>query len=403
MPFQVAISGIKAAADDLNVIGNNIANANTAGFKRSRTEFADVYAVTHLGVASETPGSGVTVSRVAQQFDSVHVSFTKNDLDLAIDGEGFFILDDNGSRAYTRAGAFGLDRDGYVVNAAGQKLVTFQVDASGKVTGATGPLKISTADGTPQATSEMTVGVNLDSRETAPTTAFDPTDSSSYNWSTPANTIYDSLGGSHSVTTYYRKTADNTWDAYTSVDGNAVSGPDTLTFSSSGALATPASGLVTTGSFTPSGGAAAMTLTLDYSQATQFGSSFGVNKISQDGFAAGRLTGLDIDKNGTISTRFSNGRTLVQGQVALANFANPQGLQPLGNTAWAETHASGDVAITGPGTAGVGFIQSGALEDSNVDISEELVKLIIAQRNYQANAEVISTADQVTQSIINIR
>jgi len=404
MPFQIAISGIKAAAADLSVIGNNVANANTTGFKKSRAEFADVYAVTHLGVASDTPGSGVSVSRVAQQFTRGNVSFTDNDLDLAISGEGFFILDDNGSRAYTRAGAFGLDRDGYVVNGSGQRLVTYQVDSVGNVTGATGPLKMSTADSTPKASSKMTVGINLDSSETAipAATTFDPADTDSFNHST-SHTIYDSLGGSHLATLYYRKTADNTWQTYTYVDNAQVTGPDTLGFSTSGAVTTPNPAEITTGSFTPSGGGAAMTLTLDYSTATQFGSPFGVNKISQDGYPAGRLSGVEIDENGVISTRFTNGRTVVQGKVALANFSNPQGLHPTGDTAWAETYASGDAVVTAPGTAGLGLVQSGALEDSNVDLSEELVKMIIAQRNYQANAEVIQTADAITQSIMNLR
>jgi len=403
MPFRTAISGLRASMTDLSTIGNNVANASTTGFKKSRAEFADIYAASNLGVAGDTPGSGVNVARIAQQFSQGTVSFTENSLDLAINGNGFFVVNDGGSNLYTRAGAFGVDREGYVVNAQSQRLQAFQADTSGTITGALGDLLINTSNVAPSATTAVTIGLNLDSSSSVPAVAtFDPSDTSSYNNAT-STTVYDSLGNAHDASMYYVKTGSNTWDTYTYVDGVAVDGPTALTFNSSGALTAPAGGAFTTASFTPSGGGAAMTLDLNYGASTQYGSPFSVNSMVQDGYTTGTLTGLDVDTSGIIFARYSNGQAVTLGQVALANFANPQGLQPVGDTAWAETFEAGAPLVSAPGSSNLGLIQGGALEESNVDLSEELVKMIIAQRNFQANAQVIQTADQVTQSIINIR
>jgi flagellar hook protein FlgE len=403
MPFRTAISGLHASMTDLSTIGNNVANASTTGFKKSRAEFADVYAASNVGVAGDTPGSGVNVTRVAQQFSQGTVEFTESALDLAINGNGFFIVNDGGASFYTRAGAFGVDREGYVVNAQNQRLQAFQADTTGSITGATGDLFINSANVTPAATSTIDIGLNLNSSSTVPSVAtFDPTNTSSYNNAT-STTIYDSLGNSHVATMYYVKTAANTWATHTYVDGTAVNGPTTLGFSSTGALTTPASGQITTASFTPAGGGAAMTLTMDYGASTQYGSSFAVTNMVQNGYTTGTLSGIDVDTTGVIFARYSNGQAVTLGQVALANFANPQGLQPVGDTNWAETYEGGAPLVSAPGSGSLGLIQGGALEESNVDLSEELVKMIVAQRNFQANAQVIQTADQVTQSIINIR
>jgi len=404
MPFQTAISGLRAAQTDLNVIGNNVANVNTTGFKSSRAEFQDVYTVSGPGVAADGPGQGTATARIAQQFGQGNITFTDNGLDLAISGDGFFMLDDNGARVYSRDGSFGIDRDGFVVNANDQKLTAFSADAQGNITSVLAPLQISRANTAPSATTSVMLGANLDSQATVPLTVpFDPADNTSFN-NTTATTIFDSLGGSHLMQMYFVKTAAaNTWETHTVVDGTAVSGPDTLAFTTGGALATPAGGTITIPAFTPAAGTAAMNLTLDVGQSTQFGAPFGVDQLSQDGYTTGRLAGLDIDGEGVVFARYTNGQYEIQGQVALGNFANVQGLQPLGKNNWAQTFASGDVLEGAPGTSSLGLIQSGALEDSNVDLSEQLVKLIIAQRNFQANTEVISTADSITQSIINIR
>jgi len=404
MAFRVAISGLKAASGELDVIGNNIANSNTAGFKKSRAEFVDVFAVSSVGGSGSTPGSGVRLSAIRQQFTQGNISFTDNNLDMAINGTGFFILDDSGTQIYSRGGAFGVDRNGYLANAQGQNLIAFGADASGNITGAAGPIQVNTSNIAPQASSNMTVDLNLDAAQGVPAVGvFDETNPNSFNHST-STTIFDSLGNSHLASMYYVKTAvANQWEGYTFVDGTQVDGPDALNFSSTGALTTPATGVITTPAFTPSGGGAAMTLAQDYSATTQYGSAFSVNALAQDGFTTGRLSGLDIDSEGIIFARFTNGQSSVQGQIALANFPNNQGLQPVSDTSWGETFSSGAVTIGAPGTASLGLLQAGALEQSNTDLSEELVNMIIAQRSFQANAEVISTSDTVTQSIINLR
>lgn len=403
MSFRVAISGLKAASGDLGVIANNVANATTNGFKKSRAEFSDVFAVTDLGSSSSTPGSGVRLTSITQQFTQGNITFTDNNLDLAISGRGFFIVDDGGNQVYTRAGNFGVDRDGFLSNSQGKQLIAFSADNNGNVTGAASPLQINTANIPPQATSAMTVSLNLDAAEAQPGLAFDPNNPLSYNHST-STSIVDTLGTSHLASLYFRKTATpNQWESYVQVDGVTVSGPDNVQFSSSGALTVPAGGNITIPAFTPSGGGGAMTIDMDFTETSQFGSPFSVNALSQDGFATGRLSGLDIGTDGIIFARFTNGQSRIEGQLALADFPNPQGLSPLSETTWGETFTSGSVVVGAPGTSSLGLIQSGALEDSNVEISEELVDMIIAQRSFQANAEVISTTDAVTQSIINLR
>jgi len=404
MPFKAAISGLEAASTELNVIGNNIANAATAGFKRSRAEFQDVFAVSSVGAAANATGRGVDTARVAQQFDQGNIGFTDNALDLAISGSGFFMLDNNGERIYSRDGSFGVDREGFVVNASNHRLLAFGADAGGNINGALGALQLSQANNPPAATTQVSIGANFDSAATSPAIAtFTPTDANSYNETTALN-IFDSQGGSHLLQMYFvRDTAVNTWQMHTYVNGSAVSGPDNLVFDEPGRLTTPASGQITLPAFTPTAGVSPINLTTTVSDTTMFGAPFGVSELTQDGYTTGRLAGIDIDGQGVILARFTNGQSAIQGQVALANFPNPQGLRPLGGNGWSETFAAGVVLEGKPGTASLGLIQGGALEDSNVDLSAELVALIIAQRNFQANTQVISTADQVTQSVINIR
>ena len=404
MPFEIAISGLKAADTDLNVIGNNIANVATTGFKRSRAEFQDVFAISNVGGSANSTGRGVNTARVAQQFEQGNVSFTDNALDLAISGQGFFMLDDDGERLYTRDGAFGVDRDGYIVNAADNRLLAYGADASGNVVGALAPLQLSQANNPPRASTAISVGANFDSSATVPTVAvFDPLDANSYN-DTAALNVFDSQGGSHLMQMYFVRTAAvNTWQMRPYVDGVAVGGANTMVFDGAGLLQTPASGQFTLPAFTPTPGVNPMNITATVSDSTMFGAPFGVDALTQDGFTTGRLSGIDIDSEGVVLARFTNGQTSVQGQVALANFPNVQGLRPLGGNAWAASFAAGEVLEGRPGSSSLGLIEGGALEDSNVDLSAELVSLIIAQRNFQANTEVISTADAVTQSVINIR
>lgn len=406
MSFRIALSGLNAASADLNVTANNIANTATTGFKGSRAEFAELFAVSNTGVASTQSGQGVKVSNISQQFAQGNIDFTDSSLDLAISGQGFFILNDGGALAYTRAGAFEADREGYIVNSEGKRLQVYQpVPGGGFNTGALTDLQLVTSESPPSPTTLVDIVANLPANASPPVNGtFDPADATSYNNATSLS-LYDSLGAAHTGTLYFTKTATpNQWTAQLYVDGTAVGTPQTLEYSNTGVLVTPAgNGQLTFPSYTPATGAAPMNLSLDVSRTTQYGNAFGVNSLTQDGYTTGRLIGMDIGSTGVVQARFTNGRSLTLGQVALANFANPQGLQQLGDTNWAETFDSGQSLRGQAGASGFGMLQSGALEASNVDITEQLVNMITAQRNFQANAQVISTADQITQTIINMR
>ena len=400
MPFRIALSGLNAAQSDLNVTANNVANTATNGFKGSRAEFADLFAVSLQGVSANSSGNGVRVSNVAQQFAQGNIEFTDSNLDLAISGQGLFILSDSGALAYSRAGAFQVDRNGFVVNSAQQRLQVYPpLGAGGFNTGGLSDLRLQTTDAAPQATSEVEYVLNLPASAVPPAvTPFDPNDPNTFNQATSL-TLFDSLGAAHTGTLYFNKTANpNEWNTRLYIDGTAVDGgvpgaSITLQYSNIGALTAPAGGLAAFPTYTPATGAADMAVTVDLSRSTQFGANFAVNSVTQDGFTTGRLIGIDINETGIVQARFTNGRSQPLGQIAIANFSNVQGLQQLGNTQWAETFASGQALRGQAGNSGFGLVQSGALEASNVDITEELVTMITAQRNFQANAQMISTAD----------
>jgi flagellar hook protein FlgE len=409
MSFGIALSGLNAAQTDLNVTANNIANSATNGFKQSRSEFAELFAVSPQGVSSNAYGNGVKVAAVAQQFTQGNTNTTNNSLDLAISGQGFFVLSDGGAPAYTRAGAFQVDNAGYVANSQNQRLQVYPPSTTGNFNTSTlSDLRLVTSESAPSATSEVEMVFNLPANAAQPANAtFDPTNPSSYNNATSL-TVYDSLGAAHTASLYFVKTANpNEWTTQLYVDGNALGTPQALAYTNTGTLTTPTGGQVTFPAYDATAGlatgAAPINMTFDFAQSTQFGGAFGVNSVSQDGFTTGRLIGIDVDSTGVVQARFTNGRSNTLGQVAIANFANPQGLQQLGNTNWAETNASGQSLRGQAGNSGFGLIQSGALESSNVDITAQLVNMITAQRNFQANAQMIQTADQVTQTIINIR
>lgn len=405
MPFRVALSGLNAASSELNVIANNIANANTAGFKNSRAEFADVFASGGAGAGGAAIGSGVRLAAVTQQFTQGNIEFTESGLDLAVNGQGFFTLRDGSGLVYTRAGGFGIDRDGFVVNSQSQRLQVFEPIAGGGFnTGSLVDLRLQTAQSMPSATASGSVVVNLPADATPPAVAvFDPADAASYTHST-STAVYDSLGNLHQATFYFIKTATpNQWQVAMSVDGNVVGVPQALEFTAAGAQTVPAGGDITFPAYDPANGAQPLNMTFDFEGATQFGGSFSVSSLVQDGFSSGRLTSIDISDTGVVFARFTNGRALELGKVGLANFPNPQGLRQLGKTTWGEAFASGGVIMGEAGSASYGLIQSGALEDSNVDLTKELVQMITSQRSFQANAQMISTADSITQTIINIR
>ena len=405
MTFGIALSGLKAATNYLDVTANNIANVDTTGFKSSRTLFSDVYATANSDVTATTPGAGVQVSAVQQQFTQGNISFTNNNMDMAISGQGFFVVRGNEGVSYTRAGAFSVDNNGYVVNSANKKLQVFPVTSSGGfATGSLSDLQLQTTASAPKATGTAKIGLNLQADAVAPTVAFDPNVPSSYNNAT-SMTVYDSLGNAHTATMYFAKdaAATNTWNQYMYVDGNAVGGANQLTFNAAGKLSTPAGGTITYPAYDPANGAAPLNLNYDFSAASQYGQAFSVNSLTQDGYSTGRMTGISVDPTGVVSARFTNGQLTQLGKIALASFDNPNGLQQQGGTTWGETFGSGAARLGEAGTSNFGQIQSGALEGSNVDLTAQLVEMISAQRNFQANSQVIKTANDITQTIINMR
>jgi flagellar hook protein FlgE len=405
MPFAIALSGLNAASADLGVTANNVANVNTTGFKMSRAQFSEVFAVGTQSVSSSAAGSGVRLSTIAQQFTQGNIDFTDNALDLAIGGEGFFVISDGGARSYTRAGAFGIDNQGFVVNAQGARLQSYPYAGNNLFnTGTPQDLQLTIGANPPAATTRAAFGINLPANAPQPANpVFDPLDPSSFNHTTSV-TVYDSLGAAHTATVFFVKdAAPNTWNTQVQIDGTDVAGATPVVFNPDGSLLSPAGGLMPLAAYTPTTGASDINLSIDFGTATQFGSNFGVNSLSQDGFTTGRLTGVSVDSEGVVFARFTNGQSTSLGKLALANFVNPQGLQQLGDTTWGESFQSGDALLGEAGTASFGNIQSGALEASNVDLTAQLVQMITAQRNFQANAQAIETADTITQTVINIR
>ncbi len=406
MGFNVSLSGINAANADLNVTANNIANVNTTGFKESRAEFADMFNSTSYGLSRNAIGTGVRLSGVAQQFAQGNVNQTGRSLDLAIEGEGFFTMSMNGTRVYSRAGNFQTDKSGFVVNPQGARLQVYAPSADGtRFDGKLTDLQLLTTDSAPKQTGTVNLGFTLPANASEPTiNPFDPANANSYNQSTGGVTVYDSLGVGHTQTSYFVKGVNaNEWQVYNYVDGQSVGAPTTLEFSNSGALTSPANGQITLDPFTPSTGAGVLNLTLDVSGSTQYGEKFALRDTRQDGYAAGKLTEISVDTTGVVYARYSNGVDTALGQVALTNFNNPQGLQSLGNNVWSETNASGVARTGAPDSSDLGQVQAGSLEASTVDLTEQLVNMIVAQRNFQANAQMVSTQDQITQTIINIR
>jgi flagellar hook protein FlgE len=481
MSFQQGLSGLNSSAKQLDVIGNNVANSGTVGFKQSQAQFSDMYAASLSGSGAVQIGTGGKVAAVVQQFTQGNVTNTSNPMDTAISGQGFFrMIDQGGSVFYSRNGQFQVDKNGFVVNNQGHKLSGYLPDATGLIIpGQPLPIQINTSDLAPQQSANVVVGANLDSRSATPINpVFNALDPTSYNSSTSL-TVYDSLGASHVGSLYFQRVpvatvgngsfaaasstmtvgstaglaVGNTvtlaavtytitavvngttltvtppsagavaaapattnagsanWNTYLTLDGVPVPAAGTamtqLTFNTLGQLAstTPAStpvGTVLSSAFTPTG-AAAQTLTFNFAQTSQYGGSFGVNSLTQDGYSSGRLSGFNTSADGTILGRYTNGQSRALGQMLLANFTNPQGLQPMGNNEWVESAASGSPLVGTPGTSSLGVLQSSAVEDSNVDLTAELVNMITAQRVYQANAQTIKTQDAVLQTLVNLR
>ena len=410
MSFQQGLSGLNAASKNLEVIGNNVANASTVGFKQSQAVFADVYASSLGGGGGSQIGIGTKMTQVAQQFTQGSISTTNNPLDLSINGDGFFRMENNGAVSFTRNGQFQLDKGGFIVNAGGARLTGYRVDANGEIAGgAPQALNLSTADLEPRATENAKLVINLDSRSEVPSsTPFVASDSLSYNYTT-SMPVYDSLGNMHTLQTYYAKTGNGEWDIYASLDGQTLNGSNpigALQFDENGALMPPVAPATVPFPLTvplTNGAATPMTVQMDYRTSTQFGSGSGVTKLLPDGYAPGRLAGFSIGTDGSILGRYTNGEAALLGQVALAKFTNPNGLEPMGDNAWRETPNSGPALVGSPGTGALGMLRAATVEESNVDLTAELVRMITAQRNYQANAQTIKTQDQAMQTLMNMR
>jgi flagellar hook protein FlgE len=420
MGFSTALSGLNAASNNLTVIGNNIANANTVGFKESRSEFVDAYADSVAGMSKIQPGTGVRLAQVAQQFNQGTVELTGNTLDLAVNGEGFFTLaaspTDINSHIYSRNGAFHVNKDGIVTNTQGQALLAYKPNggtvASGFSTGGLTTVSLNTGAGLPVSTTKIDLDINLDASSPTIATPFNPLDSSTYTRETSV-TVYDSLGGPHKLTTYFVANAatppTRDWTAHHYITDNPLApvsvdtAPATLTFDSTGKLIVPANGQVALAPFVTGTSAANIVANMDYTGSSQLSSSFSVDALKQDGLPAGTLTDISIDKEGVIFANFSNGNSTPLGKVAMTRFTNPQGLTKLGDGAWGESSDSGSPIIGNGGEGSFGSIQSGALEQSNVDISKQLVNLILAQQTYQANSQTIQTEKSVIDTIMNLR
>lgn len=436
MGFQQGLSGLNAAAKNLDVIGNNIANASTVGFKASRAEFQDIYAAALNGAGVNQIGIGVTLGAVAQQFTQGNISTTENPLDLAVNGPGFFqVTDGINPTVYTRNGQFKISREGYIVNNDGLKLLGYPADGTGVIQpGIASVIQLPTAGIAPQRTNDVTLEFNVDSRVpiTLPAAGGvilnDPT---TYNNATSL-AVYDTKGQDTALTLYFQKasvdatTGETTWNVYATANGTPVavdSAGNGITLDAAGNPQQPWTTIVFPrdggAPLTPNAllnldvpasvnaqGAAALDIPgiqVNLLGANENASPFAVTNVLQDGYAPGQLSGILIEGNGIITARYSNGQSKPAGQIEMANFRNPQGLQPLGGNTWARTFASGDAVLGTPSVGNFGQLQAGALEDSNTDLTLELVNMVTAQRIYQANAQTIRTQDQVLQTIVQLR
>lgn len=455
MAFQQGLSGLNTSSKALDVTSNNIANASTVGFKGAATHFADVYAASLSGGGASQVGIGTSAAAIVQQYTQGNITTTSNSLDVAINGNGFFRMSQDGAVKYSRNGQFHIDAKGFLVNDTQDNLTGYMADTTGKITPTTPTaLQISTASISPKVTSQTNASLQLDSTQAKkiwgpPTTATAAPDPDGYNFST-ALTVYDTLGNPHTMTMYFVKgepdaaelagdptdtppipAATGAWDVHYQLDGISETGtpasvtppvpavpghgvsPSRLTFDNTGKIVSPTFADSPTLSFNLSNVMEAngnknsanspLDFKINFSDSTQFGAKFSVNELTQDGYTSGNLAGLSIGPDGVIQGNYSNGQTKNLAQIVLANFTNPNGLMSVGNNAWVETASSGQPKVGTPDTGTLGVLQSGAVEESNVDLTAELVNMIVQQRNYQANAQSIKTQDQIMQTLVNIR
>ena len=406
MAFQHGLSGLNASSRNLDVIGHNIANASTVGMKTSRAEFGELYASSINASGGINSGIGVTLATVSQQFTQGNITVTGNDMDVAINGSGFFELTmPDGSMAYSRAGMFKLDNAGNIVTNSGASLMGYPTDGDGVRTAfQSQPLALPTGGPIPaKQSTAITAEFNLDARAPVAAAAVPVTPFGTYSTSLNA---FDAQGLEVPVTFVFEKAANNQWNIHTGVNGAA---PDpavvwgNVSFLADGSLDVANSNIPQLQLASPNDPAVVFNVDVDLADITQFGTDFAVSNLSQDGYRPGELTSIGIGDDGVITARYSNGQSQAAGQIALVNFRNVQGLSPAGEGNWVQTAASGQPIAGAPGEGKFGALQSGALEDSNVDLTGELVNMMTAQRAYQANAQTIKTQDQVLSTLTQLR
>ena len=434
MALQQGLSGLDSATSQLNIIGNNIANSSTVGYKSGSVEFADVYANSLNGGGASNIGIGVQTAATQQDFSQGTITTSTNPLDIAINGKGFFQVSTAGALSYTRNGQFQLDKSGNLVTATGANLQGYSATATGVLnTGSPTNININTANLAPVATKNVGTELNLDSRlPVLPAASFSSTDPTTYSYSTSVS-VYDSLGDSHALQTYYvntgpaapvapATTGEATWSVFATVDGTPVGyvppaapvAVATLAFKSDGSLdtasstpvpspATPTTFSIPLSMTLANGATTPQTVAMAYTGTTQYGSAVGVNAQTQDGYTSGQLSNFTAGANGDITGTYSNGQTAVLGQIVLANFVNPNGLESIGGNQYAVSPTSGSALVGAPETGSLGALQSGATESSNTDLTAELVDMITAQRDYQANAQTLKTEDQIMQTLVTLR
>jgi flagellar hook protein FlgE len=420
------VSGLRAEGEALGVVGDNIANVNTVGFKGQRVIFQDVLGHSILaGSSSALPGAGVRVGGIQQLFTQGSLANTGVSTDLALNGDGFFVVKGTVSGVtgnfFTRAGQFVINNEGYLTDQGGLQLQGYAANPDGTFQASVSSLKAPTSAIQPHATESMTVTANLDSNATTPTLPWDPQDPSNTSNFSTSMTVYDSLGNAHQLEIYFRKTAANTWDYHVLAKGSELSPPvagnvqvglGTLAFTTSGALNTVTTTTPISVSF--AGAAAAQAITVDFGTpissggtgldgTTQFASASNVSSQSQDGYASGDFAGVAVDGQGIVMGLYTNGQKLAIGQLAIAKFRANEGLGRAGQNLWIETRDSGTAALGGAGSGGRGAVSAGTLESSNVDLAEEFVGLIQHQRSFSANSKTITTADEMLQELINIK
>jgi flagellar hook protein FlgE len=421
MSFSTSLSGLRGAQADLSTTSNNIANVGTIGFKKSRIEFGDI-----MPPSPSSAGLGTRVKTIQQLFTQGGYQNTSRELDLAITGNGFFMTRDaasGGNSYFTRAGSFGFNADRYLVDSGNAYVQVMPVDASGVSTTtditAARALQLPTSSGTPRATTLLSLTATLPSTADKPAArpvytparpyAFDPADPNSYNFS-QATTVYDTAGNAASATLYFTRTQSlaagdpaNQWEMRATIGNqSATATPVVLQFDAAGTMTAP-TGPVQLDSVTPTGAAGPLAFALHFGAASaQTGPSFAISGLQQDGFAPAQFSAMDIGADGLVSATFSDGSTQPLGRLAIADFANPSGLRQHGDARWSVTGESGPAVTGTPGQGGIGAVQTGMLESANVDLTEELVGLITAQRNFQANAKAIETANAMTQSVLGI-